>query len=292
MSDIKLAEFRERAERGLGLPDLEDLERRGRSLRRRRAAAGAGGLALALAAIAGIAHVATGGPDTAPAPGPATQPPSPASGLSLVPGDPEDLLALGPAWVNLDADEAGAGESPVKVVFDVADAGWEWSTYGMGLRRSAEARDDYAASVFFLPHPTARLGSCGAERVEALGNDPGNLLANVAPLLDLARSSVLEQPQVVTAFGHTAVHLRLRTDSPCPGGGADLTDQLAGQSSGGTVKPGWEVPQTLDVWHIVLPGEASASILVASWEHVGATDAQLVDRQEMLDSVELESEGE
>ena len=48
MSDLMIHEFRERAERGLDVPDVAEIQRRGRALRRRRAAAVVGGLALVL----------------------------------------------------------------------------------------------------------------------------------------------------------------------------------------------------------------------------------------------------
>ena len=62
--------------------------------------------------------------------------------------------------------------------------------------------------------PSARLKPCSADRVQALGADPDELIANVAPLLDLAHATVLQGPRVVTAFGGAAVHLRLQTTAP------------------------------------------------------------------------------
>jgi hypothetical protein len=280
MSDLKIAEFRERAEVGLDIPDLAEIERRGDALRRRRVAAAAGGLALVLLAGAGIANLATDVDDAAPEP---AAPPSPAPSsswdddLRLRIDQGEEVLLPGRSKVVFDE---------VTASFDVPGENWEWWRSGMGLRPNATAVDHYAATVFFLPEATARLQPCSDKRVEPLGNDPDDLDGNVEPLLDLAHSTVLQRPRVVAALGGTAVHLRLQTNGSCPAGwGIPL--QLTGTVNGSTVEPGWSGRRVLDLWHVVGDGPEPASLLVASWQLAGTAEHR-DEHQALLDSIQVD----
>jgi hypothetical protein len=280
MSDLKISEFRERAEGAIDIPDLAVIERRGDSLRRRRVAAAAGGLALVLLAGAGIANLATGDGDAALDP---AAPPSPTTdtswddGLRTTLDHSEDLLLRGRSEVAYEG---------VTVTFDVPGKNWEWWRTGMGLRRNTATVDNYGASVFFLPDATARLQPCSDERAEPLGHDPDDLDGNVAPLLALAHSTVLQRPRVVAAFGGTAVHLRLLTDGNCPGDG-DVPYQLGGVVNGSPVHAGWPGQRVLDLWHVVVDGPAPASLLVASWELDGTAEHR-DQHQALLDSIQVD----
>lgn len=282
MSDLKINEFRERAERGLGIPDLAVIERQGRALRRRRVAAAAGGLAVVLVAGLGITGTATNGPDTAPAPvAPSSPTPTTTSRDEVrnTLSHGESVLLPGPATVTYDG---------VTVRFDVPGDDWEWWDVGMGLRRTGDDPDDYGAAVFFLRDASARLGPCSDDRAQALGADPDQPIANVAPLLDLAHATVLQEPRVVTAFGGTAVHLQLQTKGSCPEDG-DLPAQLRGMLDGEAAEPGWGGSHRLDVWHVVVPGPEPAPMLVASWDLDG-TSQHHAQRQALLDSLRIEAE--
>jgi hypothetical protein len=282
MSDLKINEFRERAERALEIPDLADIERRGHALRRRKLAAVAGALAVVLVAGAGVTRLAADSTDAAPGP---AKPPSPAPSTSWDDGVRtslnlgEDVLLPGPAEITYD---------PATVRFDVPGANWEWWDVGMGLRRTADDPDRYGAAVFFLQDPRARLRPCTADRVKALGADPDRLLANVAPLLDLAHTTVLQEPRVVEALGGSAVHLRLRTDEACPEGG-DGPVQLRGIDNGSTIDPAWPGRRILDLWHVVATGPDPASILVASWD-LNGTSKHHAQLRALLDSVRVDFE--
>jgi len=280
MSDLKITEFRECAERGLDIPDLTAIERRGRDLRHRRVAAAAGGLALVLGAGLGIVSFAVDGgnaaldPATPPSPTPST---SWDDGVRTSLDRGEDVLLPGPSEVIYDG---------VAVRFDVPGERWEWWGPGMGLRRSADKVDDYGAAIFFLPDASARLQPCSDDRAQALGADPDELIANVAPLLDLAHATVLQGPRVRTAFGGDAVHLRLQTNGTCLGGG-DRPGQLRGVINGSDADPGWEGQHVLDVWHVVVPGPEPASMLVASWDLDGTTKHH-DQQQALLDSLRID----
>lgn len=280
MSDLKIIEFRERAERGLDIPDLAVIERQGRALRQRRFAAAAGGLALVLGAGLGIASIATDDRDAAL--DPATRPLSTPStalddGVRTSVDRGEDVLLPGPSEVIYDG---------VEVRFDVPGKNWEWWGAGTGLRRTADDPDEYGAAVFFLPDASARLQPCRDDRAQALGADPDDLIANVAPLLDLAHATVLQGPRVVTAFGGAAVHLRLQTNDICPEGG-DRPAQLRGLVAFSPVDPGWPGQHVLDVWHVVVPGPQPASMLVASWDLDG-TNEHHDQQQALLDSLRID----
>ncbi|MGN6576310.1 MAG: hypothetical protein ACTHKG_11530 [Nocardioides sp.] len=280
MSDLKISEFRSRAEQGLPVPELALIERRGRTLHRRRVATVAGALALVVLAGGGIATMAGDDTDASPAPAvtPSATPTGPRwdVGVRTAVDQGEDVLLPGISHVSYDG---------VDVRFDVPGRDWEWFQAGMGLRRSAATRDDYGAAVFFLRDPSARLRPCGDRLVQALGSDPDRLIANVTPLLNLAHASVLEGPQVVDAFGGTAVHLRLQTDGSCSEGGG-LPGQLRGVVDDFFAEPGWGGKAALDVWHLVVPGVEPAPILVASWELDG-TRRHHAEQQALLDSLRI-----
>jgi hypothetical protein len=281
MSDLKITEFRERAESGLDIPDLAMIERKGRALRRRRLATAAGGLALVLVAGVGVARIATDADDAALVP---VTPPSPTPSMSWDDGvrtsvdRGEDVLLPGPSEVIYDG---------LAVRFDVPGKSWEWWGSGMGLRRTGDNPDKYAAAVFFLRDASARLQPCSDNRTKALGADPDELIANVAPLLDLAHATVLQGPRVVTAFGGAAVHLRLQTTGACPGG-YDRPVQLRGMANGVAADPGWPGQRVLDVWHVVVPGPEPASMLVAGWDMDG-TSANNDPQRTLLDSIRIDA---
>ena len=279
MSDLKITEFRERAVRGLDIPDLAVIERQGRALRHRRVAAAAGGLALVLATGLGIASIAADDGDAALHP---ATPPSPTPSLSWDKGvrtavdRGEDVLLAGPSEVIYEG---------VAVRFDVPSENWEWWGAGMGLRRTADDPDEYGAAVFFLPDASARLQPCRDDRAQALGANPDELIANVAPLLDLAHATVLQGPRVTTAFGGTAVHLRLQTKGTCREAG-DRPAQLRGVVNGSDTDPEWPRQHVLDVWHVLVPGPEPASMLVASWDLDGTSEHH-DQQQALLDSLRI-----
>jgi hypothetical protein len=279
MSDLRLIEFRERAEGGLDVPELAEIERRGRALRRRRLAAGVGGLALVLLAGAGIARMGTEPGDAAPDP---AAPPSPAPSTSFDHGVrttvdlAEEVLLPGRSEARYDG---------LAMSFDVTGRSWEWWDGGVGLRRSAVEPDEYAAAVFFLPQPSARLRPCYEDRAQPLGADPERLVANAAPLLDLAHATVIQEPRVVSAFGGTAVHLRVRTDGACPAGAA-LPVQLRGVVGGAPFDSAWPGRHEVDLWHVVVPGADPTSLLVASWDMDG-TAVQREQQRVLLDSLRI-----
>lgn len=284
MSDLRIADFRERAERGIAAPDLATLERRGRVLRQRRVTAVAGGLALTLAVGFGATRVLA--PEEGAAPGPSTPPSAtPTSALAtgnlarVDDGRDEVVLAVGPAFL-------AVGRATVR--FDVPVDNWEWWGSGMGLRSSSDTPDSYSSAIFFLQSPSARVEPCRADRGRALGNDPERLIANVAPLLEVPRTTVLESPRVVSAFGGLAVHLRIRSDGSCREDG-QAPAQFRGVTNGEYVEPGWSGTRVTDLWHVVIPGPQASSILVAAWD-LGATSTELGHRQALLDSLVIEQD--
>jgi hypothetical protein len=281
MSDLKIHEFRQRAQSGLDVPDLSLIERRGRALRHRRAATATAALALALVAGIGITNTVTD--DAATGRGPVA-PPSPAptpawdAGVRTSVDQGEEVLLPGPSEVTYDG---------VTVRFDVPGEHWEWWGPGTGLRRAVDEADEYGAAVFFLRDAEVRLRPCRAVRTQSLGTDPDRLLSNVAPLLDLAHGRVLEEPRVVTAFGGTAVHLQLQTEGTCAEGG-DLPIQLRGTYQGSATDIGWPERYELDLWHVLAPGDVPESMLVVAWDLDG-TPQHGAERRALLDSIRIDA---
>ena len=284
MSELKIIEFRERAELALDLPDLAVLEQRGQALRRRRVAIVTGGLLLALVAGFGIASAVSGRPGAAPVPA-APVPTSP--GLAITPEPWE--AGVRTTWESGEKvllpgrSEVVLGRAAVS--FDAPSDDWEWWEIGVGLRLPTET-NDYAFAVFFLPAPTARQRPCGAGLVERLGNDPVRLLANVEPLRGLAGATILQAPRVVEAFGGTAVHVRLRTAEGCTPGA--LPAQLRGFHLGAPEEPGWGGAITVDAWHVVIPGAEPESLLVLSQDLGSGTDEDRAEKRALLDSLRIE----
>lgn len=282
MSDLLIHEFRDRAERGLDVPDVAEIQRRGRSLRRRRAATAVGSLALVLAAAGGVSTLATDGGDNGSMP---ATPPDPSrspawdSGIRTTYDRGEEVLQPGESQVRY---------GPAMVRFTAPSKNWEWWDVGFGLRRTATSQDDYAAAVFFMPQPTVRLAPCDASRSTPLGTDPDRLVDNVSPLLEMAHSRVLQQPREVTAFGTRAVYLRLETTAGCEQYGGDPS-QLRGLFNGGNVEPGFGGRHELELWHVVVPGETPQSLLVAAfpWDQGGGERHQ-PEIAAMIDSIEIE----
>ncbi len=283
MSDLKIHEFRERAERGLAIPDFAEIERQGRALRRRRVAGVVSGLALVLVAGGGIAAMTTertdGMPPVTPdAPTPAAPPWD--DGVRTTIDRGEVMLAPGTSSVVYGGVEVG---------FRAPSEDWEWWDVGMGLRRAGDDANRYAETVFFLPRATARLQPCAAGRSQPLGTDTDRLVANVAPLLDLAHSTVTQEPRVVTAFGGTAVHLQLEATAGCSEYGTNPA-QLRGVINGSQFDSGWPGRRLLDLWHVVVPGPEPQSLLVASWD-LGGTSRNDAELQALLDSIEIGAAG-
>jgi hypothetical protein len=279
MSELKIEQFRERAERGLDLPDLAELDRRGRRLRRRRTATAVGALALAVVAGFGIAASTGGRDDASPTP---AKSPSPTrtttwyDSLRMKDSLGEGVLLAGPQKLSYDG---------LSLTFDAPSDHWEWFESGMGLRWNGYMRDEYGAAVFFFPDVGLRLAPCSSRRFAALGADPSRLVANVAPLRRLARARVLQAPRVVRAFGTTAVHLRLETDGGCPTA-SGIPYQLRSVVGGVEIAPGWGGKATLDLWHVLTPGPGPASMLVASWD-LDPEGHHRAEAQALLDSVRI-----
>lgn len=280
MSDLMVHEFRDRAERGLDVPDVAEIQRRGRALRRQRAATAVGSLALVLAAAGGVTGLATGGGDQDSMP---ASPPEPSPSGTW---DSEVRLSYDGGEEVLEPGTSQARYGNAMVRFTVPSQQWEWWDVGMGLRRSDADPNFYHAGVFFLPQATVRLAPCDASRSEALGTDSSRLTDNVAPLLGMAGSSVRQEPRVVTAFGTTAVHLQLETTAGCEQYGRDPS-QLRGVLNGNISDPGWSGRNTLDLWHVVVPGETPRSLLVASWDLDRSAEGEAEVRA-LLDSLEIE----
>lgn len=255
MSELKIREFRARATLGVHLPDLAVLERRGRALRRRRAVAALGGAAVVLAAGAGLVTLSANAPAPTVPEGPAallSGAPSPGVLTTQVAGDP--MVLPGHA-------ELALGDFTYS--FEVTGRRWELWDVGVVLRTGAEP-DRHSAALVFVPDPSVRLDPCRTGRWTTLGSDPDDRVGNVAPLLHLAHSRVQERPRVVSAFGETAVHLRVQAAGPCAYYG-EAPAQLRGRRGVSFFDRSFEGWHTLDLWHLLVEPD-KPGLLVAVWD--------------------------
>ena len=199
MSELELLEFRTRAEELVDLPDLAELESRGRRLRQRRMALGAGVAAAVLAVTGGL--VAANQRDD----GDSTPVGPPDERDVRYPGAVMEILdastyVLQPS-IDADAPRArvtlpagwNAWEGPNRFDGDLDETPWYAGLLVVDV-------DAVASRPCVGPRSDDVVGDSRAELVAALRGLPG------------ARARVDEVPDAV--FGYPATHVRLRFPDP------------------------------------------------------------------------------
>jgi hypothetical protein len=267
MSDVELREFRAHAEKLVDLPDLAELESRGRRLHRRRVALGAGLAAAVLAVTGGLvaANQRDDGDSTpieppddrAPAqveyPGPVME--TLDAGTYLLQPSYEDTapraqVTLPPGW--------NAWVGPNRF-----DGDLDTTTWYAGLL----VLDVHAVSSRPCEEPWSddAVGNSRAELVGALRKLPG------------VRVSVDEVP--VEMFGHPATHLqfRFRAQPECQGDTNVLATSRFGVVGGAD-------DSLRDVWVIDVDGNA---IVVAAGYDSKTPPEVRQELEDMVDSIEI-----
>lgn len=238
MNELELREFRTRAEELVSLPDLADLESRGRRLRRRRVALGAS-LAAAVLALAGglvVTQRDDGNqtpiepPDERPPsevdyPGPVMEPLAPGTYVlrpSLQNGAPEVRLTVPPGW--------NAWQGPNRFDGDLNTTGWYAGVLVVDVTSVASKKCRYTAAT------GAAVDGSAADLIAAINRIPGLRVTTEAAPAEL--------------FGYPATHLHLRTAGAFCRDGNNLFDtEQNGLVIGGT--------DTLaDTWVVDVDGEA------------------------------------
>ena len=125
-------------------------------------------------------------------------------------------------------------------------------------------------------------GCTGSWRGRAPGATP---LEMARQLTRLPRSEVVQRPTVVRAFGHDALHLRLRINDHCP---MDEYYRLAETSSGDRGISYADEPQVVDIdlWVVDVDGTA---VVVDMWHHTDTPSVLLETTKLTRTSIRFET---
>ena len=252
MSEQQLKEFAQTAERGVTVPDIDDLTSRGRDLRRLRRIVAAGVVAAVVAAGVALGSSSpedrSGPPAVDPNPPPAWVAAEELSTRSL-----QDTALLAGRdyvvhpWQLGDTDDVVAR-------FRVPGRHWVW-------RENGAVRPLVPGRIFPLPRePYARVGVTTPTRVPvtgcqtetptwaALAQDPLGAARQIARVPGV----VLEQrPRLTRVLGHAAAHLRMSVPRLC----AAYQDIIVwGQASPIGTDTVSCAGQVLDVWAVDVDG--------------------------------------
>ena len=270
MNELQLREFRTHAEELVDLPDLAELESRGRRMHRRRVALGAG-LAAAVLAVAGGLVVTQRDDDGDSTP---IEPPDDRAPAEVVeyPGPVMETLDAGtyllqPSWedtaprarIDLPAGW-NAWQGPNRF-----DGDLDTTTWYAGLL--VVEVDAVASKPCVEPQSDDVVGDSRAELVGALRNLPG------------ARVSVEEVPEEM--FGYPATHLQMTF--PVPGRKCQVDANVLTTNKHGTVA-GSSDDSLRDAWVIDVDGNA---LLVAAGYSPKTPPEIQQELYEMVDSIEI-----
>ena len=193
--------------------------------RPRRRPAGRIGVAVAAVVVVGggaygIAHVDRGDPGPVTAP-PATSESEPSESAGVPPPlPPGNIVPIEPGTYRMlvGFDPAGA-----KIKADLTITNWQWHSSGQPV---VSAGDIWAGIGVYQPIALAGVAPCSGDwRSRPASGSPQALARQLGRL---PRSRVIEPLTPTEAFGHDAIHLRLRVDDQC----TDEYYQIAKTSAG------------------------------------------------------------
>lgn len=202
MNELQLREFRTRAEELVDLPDLAELESRGRRLRQRRMALGAG-VAAAVLAVTGGLVAANQRDDGDPTP---IEPPDDRAPSEIVyPGAVMEILDAGTYLLqpSLDADAPRA-----RVTLPEGWNAWEGPNRFDG---DLETNDFYAGMLVVDVDAVASRPCQGPRSDDVVGDGGAEL---VAALQGLPGAQVRIEKVPDEMFGYPATHLRMTFPVP------------------------------------------------------------------------------
>ncbi len=324
MSERLMQEFRERAERLIPLPDLDELRRRGAARRRVRLAAGAAVLASALA-IGGIVVATTIDDENAIGPaqiGPTrinpTPPPSARDCELLEPENGGWFASVPsgcelPAWVDvwaqkyvdpgpyffrpLNTDLAPARSGDLEAHFVIPGDYWYWWGGGAGKANPAGPEFSLYQRIAITPIIGVHEQRCQGSAPDHVQAVPESVLSVAQTLVASPGVEVLEGPSSVQKFGYDAAHVRFTVTERCPGDPAfsgpsmlwrafETRDEIDVEDD--TPVPDGDIytfaGHVLDVWVVDVKGEHV--VVSADTAHTNAAD--LSEMRELLDSIRFE----
>ena len=278
--ELAAAFGREAELREIPLPDVEGLIRGGRARRRRRNV-GRIGFAVAAAVLVGggaygILQVDRGDPGTVTVP-PATSESEPSEPAAVPPsfqhlnGNP-----IEPGTYRMFVVPATAG---VKIEAHLTVTNRQWKS---GDQPVVSEGETWAGVGVYQPEALAGVAPCSGDWQSRPASETPQALAR--QLVRLPQSTVVQPLTPTEAFGHDAIHLRLRIDTQCPPDGyyqvAKTPSGRRGISYGFTSK---EV--LIDFWVVDLDG---TTVVVDMWHQVDASTELVGLATQVLDTIDFE----
>ena len=274
------AAFGQEAEtREIPPPDVEGLIRGGRTRRRRRNVRRIGIGAAAAAVLVGggaygVAHVAPGDPGTVSVP-PATSVFEPSEPAAVPPSFQYlDRTAIEPGTYRM---FVGADPAGVKIEADLTVTGANWFAGDQPV--VSDGGDTWAGVGVYQPDALARVAPCSGDWQ---GRDASRTPQGLArQLVRLPRSTVVQALTPTEAFGHDAVHLRLRIDDQCP---RPEWYQIAHGPAGvrGITYSRHPKEVLIDFWVVDLNG---TTVVVDMWHQVDAPTELVGRANQVRDSI-------
>ena len=269
-NELTAAFGREAEMREVPPADVERLIRGGRARRRRRNLARIGVAVVAAGVLVGgaaygLAHVDLGDP------GKGTVPPATSESESPEPpAVPPSFQHLNRAVIEPGTYRMFAGFDPtrLKIEADLTITGPNWTS---GDQPVVSEGDTWAGVGVYQPDGLAGVAPCSGDWQDrdAAGTAP----ALARQLVRLPRSTVVQPLTPTEAFGHDAVHLRLRIDARCPPG--EYYQVAHGPAGSRGVTYGHPAKDVLiDFWVVDMDGIA---VVVDMWHQVDAS-IELVGR--------------
>ena len=239
-------------------PDVQGLIRGGRAGRRRRRATRAGfGLAAVVLVAGGVYAV------TQVDPGRARTEHRPTATVATLPSFQDtEFVPLTPGTFQM-AVGADAHGARIEAELTLKGPGWLSGGQPVLSEVSAAGVGPIVAGVGVY-QPRLLAGGTGCTGSWS-GRPPGTTPLEMArQLTHLPRSEVVQRPMATRAFGHDALHLRLRIDDRCP---MDDYYRLAETPSGDRGISYGDQPQVvdIDVWVVDVDG---TTVLVDRWHYV------------------------
>lgn len=264
--------------REVPLPDVEGLIRGGRARRRRRNLGRIGVGAVAAAVLVGggaygVAHVDPRDPGTVSTP-PATsesEPPEPAAVPPSFQHLDRGAIEPGSYRMYVGADPAGA-----EIEADLTVTGSNWIA---GDQPVVSEGDTWAGVGVYQPDALAGVAPCSGDWQSRDASGTPQALAR--QLVRLPQSTVVQALTPTEAFGHHAVHLRLRIDDQCPRPEwYQIAHGPAGVRGITYGHPSKEV--LIDFWVVDLNGTA---VVVDMWHQVDASTELVGRANQVRDSI-------
>jgi hypothetical protein len=281
VKELTAAFSREAEMRDVPPPDVEWLIRGGRARRRRRNA-GRIGVAVAAAVVVGVGAYGVAQVDRGE-PGPVTVPSTTSASDPAAPSQLPDHRNM--TWIAPGAYRVFVGSDPagdtIEADVTVTDSNWNWSGQPV-----VHELDTWAGIGVYQPRALAGATPCSGDwRSRPASAAPQSLARQ---LVRLPWSTVVEPMTPTKAFGHDAIHVRLRIDDQCPWDEyyqiaetqtAETLASSRGISYGSTAK---EV--LIDFWVVDLDGTA---VVVDIWHQADASTELVDGATEVLDSIDF-----